>query len=244
MNLNSLGEWSDLYLKTDVLLLCSVFENFRDVTIKKYQLDPAHFYSSPGLRWSAMLKMTKVELELLTDIDMVNFVSRGIRGGVSFVGHRHAVANNPLVSTYDDTKPLSYLMLLDANNLYGWAMCQPLPKGGFRFISEDELQSLDVMTIAEDSRKGYIMEVSLHYPEHLHSKHNDFPLAPEKKFIPNNELSSYAKQMWLELHPNSAGKIVGRTRQDKLITDLHDKEHYIVHYKTLKLYLELGLEIK
>ena len=159
-----------------------------------------------------MLKMTKVELELLTDIDMVNFVSRGIRGGVSFVGHRHAVANNPLVSTYDDTKPLSYLMLLNANNLYGWAMCQPLPKGGFSMISEDELQSLDVMTIAEDSRKGYIMEVSLHYPEHLHSKHNDFPLAPEKKFIPNNELSSYAKQMWLELHPNSAGKIVGRTR--------------------------------
>ena len=86
MNLNSLGEWSDLYLKTDVLLLCSVFENFRDVTIKEYQLDPAHFYSSPGLSWSAMLKMTKVELELLTDIDMVNFVSRGLVGWLVVLG--------------------------------------------------------------------------------------------------------------------------------------------------------------
>ena len=81
----NLGEWSDIPFKTDVLLLSSVFENFRDVSISQFQLDPAHFVSSPGLSWSAMLKMTKVKLQLLAEIDMLNFVARGQHGGVSFI---------------------------------------------------------------------------------------------------------------------------------------------------------------
>ena len=163
--LRHLGEWSDLYLKTDVLLLCSVFENFRDVTMDEFQLDPVHFYSSPGLSWAAMWKITKVELQLLTDIDILHFVKRGQRRGKSFIGHKHAVANNPLVPNYDPLKPLSYIQLLDANNLCGWAMSQPLPKGGFRFLKERELEHLDILNIPDDNHKGYLVEVSLCFPK-------------------------------------------------------------------------------
>ena len=133
-----------------------MFENFRDVTLKEFQLDPAHFYSSPGLSWSAMLKMTGVELELLTDIDMLNFVSRGQRGGISFIGHRFAEANNPHCRNYDPAKPLSQIQLLDFNNLYGWAMSQPLAKGGFRFLSDLEIHSLDILNQPDDGPKGWL----------------------------------------------------------------------------------------
>ena len=227
MGLRNLGEWSDLHLKTDVLLLCLVFENFRDVTMDEFQLDPVHFYSSPGLSWAAMLKMTKVELQLLTDIDMLHFVRRGQHGGISFIGHRHMVANNPLVPNYDLSKPLSYIQLLDANNLYGLAMSQPLPKGGFRFLKERELEHIDILNIPDDNHKGYLVKVSLRYPKKIHD------LAPEKKCITNDQLSPCAKALWIQLHPCRSRKIVRRPKQKKLIADLHDKDHYVVHYRNL-----------
>lgn len=198
MGLLNLGEWSDIYLKTDVLLLCSVFENFIDVSISQFQLDPAHFVSSPGLSWSAMLKMTKVKLQLLTDIDMLNFVARGQRGGVSFIGHRHAVANNPRIEHYDPSKPLSYLQLLDANNLYAYAMSCPLPKGEFRFLDDNEIERVNFLDTADDHPKGYLVEVSLHYPQRLHDTHNGFPLAPVRRCVSEKELSPYAKVVWLQ----------------------------------------------
>lgn len=244
LKLRNLGEWTDVYLKTDVLLLCSVFENFRDVTLREFQLDPAHFYSAPGLSWSAMLKMTKVELQLLTDVDILNFVSRGQRGGISFIGHRYAVANNPHVKNYNPSEPLSYIQLLDANNLYGWAMSQPLAKGGFRFLNNTEIQMLDVLKVPDDSQKGYLLSVDLEYPKALHDLHNDFPLAPEKKHIPNDQLSPYAQRLWLQQHASASGKIIGRCKQEKLITDLSDKKEYVVHYRNLKLYIELGMKLK
>ena len=145
--------------------------------MSQFQLDPSHFVSSPGLSWSAMLKMTKVKLQLLTDIDMLNFVEqglRGLRGGISFIGHRYAVANNPFVEGYDESRPLSYCQFVDANNQYGWAISQPLAKGGVRFLDYDEIKRLNVRNIADDNPKGYLLEVSLRYPEHLHDTHNSF----------------------------------------------------------------------
>ena len=156
MGLLNLGEWSDIPLKTDVLLLSSVFENFRDVSISQVQLDPAHFVSSPGLSWSAMLKMTKVKLQLFAEIDMLNFVARGPRGRVSFIGHRYAVVNNPRIEHYDPSKPLSYLQLLDANNLYAYAMSCPLPKGGFRFLDDNEIERVNIVDTADDHPIGYL----------------------------------------------------------------------------------------
>ena len=120
-------------METDVKLLADVFENFRNLCQEQYGLDPAHYYTSPGLSWDALLKKTGVELELLTDIDMHLFVERGMRGGISMVSKRHAKANNPQVPGYDPSKPKKHIMYLDANNLYGWAMSKPLPTRDFKW---------------------------------------------------------------------------------------------------------------
>ena len=128
-NCRTMKDYADLYLKTDIVLLADVFEGFRNFALKTYELDPAHYISAPSLSWDAMLKYTKVELELLQDIDMHLFIEKGIRGGYSGISHRLANANNPYISNHDETAPNSYITYLDANNLYGHAMCELLPYG-------------------------------------------------------------------------------------------------------------------
>ncbi|MEW8545679.1 MAG: DNA polymerase, partial [Candidatus Thiodiazotropha sp.] len=239
LNVRNLGEYSDLYLKTDVLLLSDIFENFRKVAHDNYKLDPAQFYSSPGFSFSAMLKMTKVQLELLTDIQHLQLWERGSRGGVSYIGDRFAEANNPYLKSFDPSKPTSYIQFLDANNLYGWACQQPLPIGEFRLFNEQEIKTFDVMTISDDADKGYLVEVSLRYPAYLHSDHNCFPLAPVKRLIKNEELSPYALNAWTKLRGKTK-----RPSSEKLVCTLEDKDNYVLHYRNLKLYLQLGLQIK
>jgi len=115
-----------------VLISADIFENFRNVCESNYDLDPAWYYTSPGLEWDAMLKATKVTLQLLIDPDMLLLVEKGIRGGICTISHRYGEANNPYIGNKcDKTKPSKYLINLDANNLYGWAMSQDLPSGGF-----------------------------------------------------------------------------------------------------------------
>ncbi|XP_011859786.1 PREDICTED: uncharacterized protein LOC105557208 [Vollenhovia emeryi] len=153
--IQSLGEYSDLYLKID-MLLADIFENFRDKCIESYGLDPAYYYTLPGFTWDAMLKHTRINFELLTDIDMVMFIERGIRGGLSQCSSRYAQANNKYMHSYDPSKASSYLMYFDVNNLYGWAMCQPLPYAKFRWV--DDVADFDFSAIASDSPTGYILE--------------------------------------------------------------------------------------
>ena len=186
----TLADYTELYCKSDVLLLADVFENFIDVSLAKYGLDPSHYITSPSLAFDAMLKMTKVELKLLTNPDMYLFFERGVRGGVLMITKKYAKANNKYMGAdYDPTKPSVYLPYLDANNLYGYAMSQPLPVSGFRWLSEKELEEM-----SDDATKieGCTLEVDLEYPEELHDLHNDYPLAPEqaevnkvKKLIPH-----------------------------------------------------------
>jgi hypothetical protein len=202
-----------IYLQTDTILLSDVFENFRDMCLEAYKLDPAHYYTSPGLSWSALLKHSRVSLDLIQDPDMLLMVERGIRGGVSTISHRHAKANNPyLPETYDESKPNSYIPYLDANNLYGWAMSQYLPTGGFKWITDD----VDVTEVSDTSCKGYILEVDLEYPSELHDLHNDYPMAPES----------------MEL---------GGVR--KLVPNLQNKTNYVIHYRALKQCLSHGLKL-
>ena len=119
--LDNLGYYHDLYVKSDTLLLADVFENFRNMHIKVYELDPAHFVSLPGLAWQACLKKTNIELELLTDYNMLLMVEEGIRAEICHSIHRYAKANNKYMQNYNNNEESSYIQNLDANNLYGCA---------------------------------------------------------------------------------------------------------------------------
>ena len=209
-NCKNLGEYSDLYLKSDVCLLADVFENFRNTCLLYYKLDPAHYFSSPGLAWDAMLKMTNVKLDLISDIDMENMIQMGMRGGISTIIHRHEKANNKYMKDYEKDKESSYLMYLDANNLYGWAMCQKLPIGNFKWSNPNDFK----MSNYKDD-KGCIVECDLEYPACLHDLHNMYPLAPEKILISEDMLSPYCKQIFIDFGlQNSTGRasevLIGR----------------------------------
>ena len=217
--LNNLGDYHDLYVQSDTLLLVDVFENFRKACIKTYELDPAHFISLPGLAWQACLKKTGVELELLTDYDMLLMIEEGIRGRICHAVHRYAKANNRYMKDYDESEKSSYIQYLDANNLYGAAMSEILPINGFKWvndisgINEKFVKSYD----EKNSDKGYILEVDVDYPTKLHKLHSDMPFLPERMKI--NETQ-------------------------KLVCNLHDKKKYVLHVSILKQALDHGLKLK
>ena len=211
-DMKTFRDYHDLYNKSDVLLLADVFENFRKVCKKNYELDPCWYYTAPGLAWDACLKLTKINLELLTDPDMLLMVESGLRGGISMISNRYGKANNKYMGEkYDPSKPSKYIVYLDANNLYGWAMSKPLPVKDFEWMSKQELDEW------RSNPFGCILEVDIEYPRELHDLHNDYPLAPERLMMNGVE---------------------------KLIPNLNDKERYVVHHETLKLYESLGLKIK
>ena len=134
LKLKHLGDYHDLYVQSDTLLLADVFENFRNKCTEIYELDPAHFLSAPGLEWQVCLKKTRVKLGLLLDIDMLLILEKGIRGGIFNSIHKYAKAKNKYMKNYDKGKESSYLEYLDANNLYEWAMSQKLPVNGFKWV--------------------------------------------------------------------------------------------------------------
>ena len=235
--IKTMGEYHDLYLVSDVLLLTDVFENFRKTCMQYYKLDPCHYFTSPGLSWDAMLKMTNIKLELMTDIDMFQFIEKGIHGGVSYIANQYENANNKYMKEYDEKAPSKYIMYLDANNLYGREMSQYLPTGNFKWMTDKEISKIDLGKYKADGKKGLILEVDLEYPQELHDIHNDYPVAPEKVKVSKNMLSDYCKKI-AEKYNISIGLV------SKLIPTLRDKKEYVLHYHNLQLYLDLGLKIK
>ena len=168
--LENLGNYHDLYVQSDTLLLADVFNNFRDMCIKEYELDPAHFLSLHGLAWQACLKKTNIELELLTDYDMLLMVEEGIRGGIYHSIHRYAKANNKSMKNYNNNEESSYIQYLDANNLYGWAMSNKLPVNGFKWLDNDKTAEPSAKHVINEEftknynkndKKGYILEVDV-----------------------------------------------------------------------------------
>ena len=218
--INNLGEYHDLYVQSDTLLLADVFENFRDKCIEIYELDPAHFLSAPGLAWQACLKKTKVKLELLTDIDMLLMVEKGTRGGICQAIHRYVKANNKYMKNYDKDIISSYLMYLDANNLYGWAMSQKLPVNGFKWVEKSRLSRFNerfIKNYNENSDIGYFLEVDIDYLKELFNLLKDLSILPERKKV---------------------------NKVEKLICSIEDKEKYVMHIRVLKQALNHGLVLK
>ena len=182
--LKNLGEYHDLYVQSDTLLLADVFENFRNTCLEVYELDPAHFLSLPGLAWQASLKKMSIELELLTDYDMLLMVEEDKRCGICHSIHRNAKANNKYMKNYDESKESSYIQYLDANNLYGWAMSQKLPVNDFKWIEDtSEINEEFIKNYDEINDKGYILEVDVKYPKKLHDIRSDLPFSPKRMKI-------------------------------------------------------------
>ena len=186
--------------------------------------------------WDAMLKKTDIKLELMTDVDMFQFIEKGMRGGISYVANRYGKANNKYMKTYDEKAPSKYIMYLDANGLYSWAMSQYLPTGGFRWMTKNQIDKTDLAKYKEDSNEGLILEVDLEYPEELHNLHNDYPLGPGKVKVTENMLSGYCKNI-ANKYNISTGLV------QKLIPTLSNKEKYVLHYRNLQIYTDLGLKI-
>ena len=218
-NMKNFKEYLELYNVTDVLLLADVFENFRDICLKNYGLDPVYYFTAPGLAWDAMLKMTKINLELLSDVDKLLMIEKGIRGGISIISNRYGKANNKYMKDYNKKEASKYLMYVDANNLYGAAMSEKLPVHSFKWMTNKEIENIFNNQIVQVwERMPCILEVDLIYPEELHDIHNDYPLCPERV-----ECDRGVK---------------------KLIPNLRHKNNYVIHYKNLMQCLRLGMKLK
>ena len=213
--LNNLGEYHDLYVQSDTLLLADVFENFRDMCLKEYEL-----------AWQACLKQFNVELELLTDYNMLLMVEEGISGGICHSIHRSAKGNNKYMKNCNNNEESSYIQYLDANNPYVWAMSQKLPVNGFKWTDNNKTAEPSAKHIIneefiknynEDNNKGYILEVDVKYPKRLHKLHSDLPFLPERMEI---------------------------NKCKKLVCNLSNKKKYVTHINSLKQALNHGLKLK
>ena len=214
--LKNLGEYHDLYVQSDTLLLPDVFENFRNKCFEVYELDPVHFLSLPGLVWQACLKKTSIKLELLTDYDMLLMVGEGIRGGICHSIQRYAKANNKYMKNYDGSKESSYIQHLHANNLYGWAMSQKLPVNNFKWVEDtSKINEEFIKNYNENNKKEYILDIDVKYPKKLHDSHSDLPFLPKR---------------------------ININKCKKLVCNLHNKKKYVVHIKSLKQALNHGLK--
>ena len=190
--------------------------------LKEYELDPARLLSLPGLAWQGCLKKANIELELLTDYDMLLMVEEGIRGGICDSIHRYAKANNKYMKNYNNNEESSYIQYLDANNLYGWAMSKKLPVNGFKWIDNNEtagpvINEDFIKNYDENNDKGYIFEVDVKYPKRLHELHSDLPFLSERMEI---------------------------NKCKKLVCNLCNKKKYVAHINTLKQALNHGLKLK
>ena len=218
-NMKTFKEYHELYNVTDVLLLADVFEKFRDLCLKNYGLDPVYYYTAPGLAMDACLKITGIQLELLSDQNMLLLFEKGIRGGISIISNRYGKANNKYMRKgYNKSIPSKYLMYVDANNLYGCAMSEKLPTHGFKKLTDGEMEKLfnnQVLQVRE--KTPCILEVDLEYPENLHDLHNDYPFCPEQ--------------------------VECKNRVKKLIPNLRNKTKYVIHYRNLIQCLKVGMKL-
>ena len=228
--IRNLGQYHDLYLRTDVLLLTDVFEN----------LDPAHYFTLPNFAWDAMLLKTGVILEPLTDQSMYEMIEKGLRGGMCQVSHKEAKANNKYMNDdYDEQKPSNYINYLDANNLYGLAMSMKLPIGELKWIKKILTEKM-IMDWRENDDNAYILEVDLEYPKEIHDLTSDYPFCPENMNVEEKLLSEHQKSLYRHYYN---GKEAKDEKHHKLILNQQNKSNYVVHIKALQFYLKKGMKL-
>ena len=256
--LKDLGEYHDVYLQSNVAQLSDVFENFRSLCLKEYELDPSYFVSTPGLAFETMLKCTKVKLELLTDIDMVLMVEKGIRGALTQVVKKHAVANHKYLPSYDSSKKSVFLQYIDANNLYGYAMSQKLPLDGYKWDNIEKFTDDFVKNYDINGDVGYLLEVDVEYPEELLGVYADLPFLPERRYkipkchnkkeIIDIECKEYEKKRNKDIAKahKKVYKAFNITHEpkNKLIAVVQDKNKYVCHISTLQMALNHGLRLQ
>lgn len=238
MECKTFKDYLETYLVTDVLLLADVFENFRTNCILDYELDPAHYLSSAQFTFDAFLRHSLCKLDSFQDVDHYLYVQSGIRGGVSQISHRSSVANNKYLTTYDPDAPSKFILYLDVVNLYGYAMTQPLPVGDLRWMSQEELKLDNLLSLPEFGANGCFVTVTLLYPEYLHDRHSDLPLAPAHTRVSFKNLSPYAQSVV------SKHKLMTSTNSTKLMTDFLPKNTYMLHYRLLQFYVQAGLKVE
>ena len=227
----TMENYTALHIKLDTVLFADVFEHFRRLAFQQYGLDPAHCRTLAGYTWQAALKLTGMQLELITDPDIFLMVESAIRGGISMVSNRLATANNKYLKSYDTSKPSSYIMSWDVVDLYQCCMLFQLPCGNFRFLKDPE--NFDFQAVQYDGDTGYILEVDMQYPYELHDRHSDLPLAPEHLKVTPDMLSDYGK--------TDSSFRVG---QFALTPNLYDKTKYILYIENLQLYTQLGMKVQ
>jgi predicted transcriptional regulator len=230
-------EYHDFYLQRDVLLLADIMETFRKVSKRDYGLDPLHYLTLPSFSWDcSLLKIYKSKIipgiELLTDMDMLLMVEDGTRGGISMIKHRYA-------NVEEDLSSKRFIRYFDANNLYGWAMTQYLPYGGFEWVDENDFDKVLETIMKTDFENfgnedvGYILDVDIHVPEDKHDYLAEYPLLAEHYVPKRSEMSEYQKSF--EEKEEKVGK---------LCLTLHDKENYVIHYRNLRQAIEYGYVVE
>lgn len=256
--MKNIGDYHDLYLLTDVILLTDVFQRFRQDAIADCRLDPLHYLSLPGysldacysqcpavkgkagLHHGECIQPFRVEVFNNSDPhrDMLSFCEDAIRGGISMITGRLGQANHKGLKDFDPDKPKRHIMYLDANNLYGWAMSQPMPIGEYKWLKNvSQFTTEHIMSLGDYDDYGYLLEVDLHIPPELHDKFKGYPLAPESRAVREEDVSPYTKQLRKRL-------AVKHDKTPKLLCTLEDKAEYKLHYRNLKLYLSLGYQLK
>jgi hypothetical protein len=226
-NCQTFKDYHNLHLISDVLLLSDVWSNFVNTCYNTYNIDCNYYLTAPSLSWDAFLKYSNCEIQLLTDYDMHLFMEQGIRGGISQISTRYAASNNKYMSNYNKDIVDKYILYEDANNLYACSMVQALPYRGFCWNTEEWTEE-KILNLGNEDNKGYTFEVDLEYPKHLHELHNQYPLCAESKCVKKSNLNLWQQEHYTE------------SKIKKLILSLEDKENNVVHYRYLKLALQLG----
>ncbi|PKB97274.1 hypothetical protein RhiirA5_433436 [Rhizophagus irregularis] len=244
----NLGEYHDLYLKTDVLSLADVWTEFRKMSMEYYELDPSHYVSAPSLSWDGMLKMTGVRIELFTDMAMHDFTEKAKRGGISKTCKRYFKANNPKMGeAYDPSKPTSWISYVDATNLYGHSMSQYLPIGNYKweasrgYLLENlamQKKLLDMaLRIKPDAKRGCYLNINSHFPLKTHDYLSDLPPAVENVAVEKDWLCPYNAKLVEQL---DGGRF---SATEKLVPHLGPRKNYVIHYQELQYYVKLGMVV-